>query len=214
MIRFFNTPWSEVPTVWLDCETTGTRPGYDRAVQVGIVRFEKGAPVGDFVSLVNPAMPIPAESTAIHSITDAMVADAPTIADVFASDEVKTLLSDAQAGAYNASFDRHFVPPFGDDWSYPWADSLSLVRAVDKYARGKGRHKLGAVCERHGILLNGAHSAGADARAAGEVFYKLAPTKFGPTATTGNVLLWQRQQECEQWFNFAEWLSKQPPKVA
>jgi DNA polymerase-3 subunit epsilon len=212
VIKFFSTAWPTVPTVWIDTETTGVRPGVDRTVQVGIVRFEGGKPVAEFGALVSPGIAIPAAATEIHGITDGMVADAPGLADVFASDEVKALLRDAQPAAYNAAFDRHFVPPFGDDWTWPFLDSLSLVRAVDRFERGKGRHKLAAVAARHGIELTEAHSAVADAQAAGEVFYRLAPTKFGPTATMGDVLLWQRQQECEEWHRFTAWLAKQPSR--
>jgi DNA polymerase III epsilon subunit-like protein len=42
MLSHFLKPWSEVPLVLIDTETTGTRPGTDRAVQVGIARFENG----------------------------------------------------------------------------------------------------------------------------------------------------------------------------
>src|ERR1041384_751619 len=146
MLKYFNQQWDTVPVCMIDTETTGVQPGRDRTVQVGLVRFENGAPVGSFSSLVNPGIPIPASATAIHGITDAHVAGAPPLAEVFAPPQAVKLLEGAQYAAYNASFDRYFIPPIGDDWSYPWADSLSLVRKVDRYARGKGRHRLGAAC--------------------------------------------------------------------
>lgn len=212
MLRLFTQVWSAVPVVFLDTETTGIRPGFDAAVQVGLVRFENRLPVAQHCSLVRPGIPIPEAATAIHGITDAMCADAPTIAEVFARSTVLELLDGAQPGAYNAAFDRYFVPPWGDEWAQPWLDALSLVRAIDRFVSGKGRHKLSATALRHGIELNNAHDAAADAKAAGQLFYKLAPTKFGPTAILGDVLLWQRIQEAESWHNFHSWLAKQPPR--
>lgn len=213
MIRFFNTDWSAVPTVWIDTETTGVKPGTDRCVQIAVVRFEGGVPVGSAQDFVNPGIPIPEAATAIHGITDVAVKDAPPIQAFMARSDVQSLLDGAQPAAYNAPFDKHFVPPFGEDWTWSWLDALSLIRVVDKYARGAGRHKLAACCARHGVDLTQAHSASADARAAGELFYKLAPKVYGK-ATLGEVLLQQGIAETEERFRFLSWLSRQPPRGA
>jgi DNA polymerase-3 subunit epsilon len=214
MLKFFNTRWDQVPTVWIDTETTGVRPGKDRAVQIGISRFEGGKRVGAFAYPVNPGIPIPAEATAIHGIRDEDVRGMPTMEDCFARSDVRELLAGAQPAAYNAAFDRHFVPPFGEDWTWPWADSLSIVRVVDRFERGKGRHRLEMACARHGVTLTRAHNAGADSEAAGELFYKLVPKL--PIAngdlTLGELLGWQREQEAQEWWRFTSWLAKQPPR--
>jgi DNA polymerase-3 subunit epsilon len=211
MLKFFNDPWLSVPLISIDTETTGKQPGKDRAVSVGLSRFENGACVCTFEQLVNPGMPIPEEATSIHKITDAMVADAPTIQEVFAMPAVVELLAGAQPCAYNGAFDRHFVPPFGDDWGWPWLDALALVRKADRFAKGKGRHKLEAACERHGISLTEAHSAGADARAAGGLMIKLGRELFPAHYTLGDALTWCRRVEVEEWVRFNAWLSTQPP---
>src|ERR1044071_5130857 len=202
MLSFFNRVWSEVPTVWIDTETTGTHAGIDRAVSIAIVRFESGRLVGEFSSLVQPGRAIPKEASDIHGITLHDVAEAPSIGHVLGRDEVRRLLDGAQPAAYNAPFDRHFIPPFGHDWAWPWLDSLSLVRVVDRFARGKGRHKLEAACQRHGIALGKAHDAASDARAAGELFYKLAPGQYG-RATLGHVLHRPRLAEAESLVGFS-----------
>src|SRR5690606_38877192 len=132
MIRYFNAPWRDVPTVWIDTETTGTRPSVDRVVQIGVCRIERGEVTGFFSSLVDPGIPIPAEASAVHGITDDDVRGAPRLAEVFANSTVRALLEGAQPGAYIAPFDRHFVPPFGD-WTWPWLDCLTVVRVVDRF---------------------------------------------------------------------------------
>jgi DNA polymerase III subunit epsilon len=209
----FKQQWDEVDTVWLDTETTGTRPGFDRCCQVAVVRFEKGEPVDQSSALINPGIPIPHEATLIHGITDEMVKDASTLEAFFAHPLTQKLLEGAQPGAYNGPFDKHFVPPFGEDWTWPWLDALSLVRKVDRYASGKGRHKLAVTCERHGVELPQAHDAASDAEAAGRLFYKLGRKTFPKIYTMGSVLGWQRRTEAEEWIRFYGWLSQQPPRA-
>lgn len=211
MFKYFNAQWDSVPTAWIDTETTGVCPGTDRCVQVAVVRFEAGLPVGMAQDFINPGRPIPESATAIHGITDIAVKDAPTIEAFMARADVLALLEGAQPAAYNAPFDKHFVPPFGD-WTWPWLDALSLVRKVDRFASGKGRHKLEPTCKRHGIDLTDAHDAGADARAAGQLFYKLGRQTFPTHYTLGSVLGWQRRVEAEEWHRFMSWLANQPPK--
>lgn len=213
MISFFSTRWDRVPIIFLDTETTGIKPGHDRAVQVGLARFEGGECVDSNVCEINPGIPIPAEATAIHGIDDARVADAPTLTEFFGDPRTQRLLDGAQPAAYNAPFDKNFVPPFGDDWTWPWLDCLSIVRVLDRYARGKGRHKLEASCQRHGVTLEKAHDAGADAQAAGELFYRVVPKldAYRPDWTLGWLLSWQRHQEADEWYRFSEWRSRQPP---
>jgi len=213
VLKYFNDPWDSVPFVVIDVETTGKRPGYDRACQVGFVRFERGKEVGYACFEVNPGIPIPAEATAIHGITDAMVANAPTMTEIFAHPTVIKLIADAQPCGFNSPFDRQFVPPFLEEWSWAWFDGLSVIRAIDRYAKGPGRHRLAACCERHGIELTNAHSAGADARATGQLWVKTAPRVFG-RASLGDALHKQGQIEVAERHRFLTWLSKRPPREA
>lgn len=222
MLKLFNQRWNEVPTCWLDVETTGTIPGGDQAVQVALVRFENGAEVGRFSSLLNPGRAIPAEVTALHGIGDEHVRDAPSISEVMGRREVRELLAGSQLGAYNAEFDRRFLPALAlcfedrEGWRWPWFDSLSWIRIVDRFAKGPGRHKLAASCERHGVILDKAHDAASDARAAGELFYKIVPKGIDANQaqvwTVGEVLRWQRECDVEEWYRFTHWLSRQPPR--
>jgi DNA polymerase-3 subunit epsilon len=213
VIRYFNTPWHDVPVVVLDTETTGVHPGNDRAVQVGIVRFERGVEVGAFCSLVNPERSIPVEATAVHGITDEMVTGAPSIREVFERDDVRALLSDAQPAAYNWYFDKPMVPIFTKPWDWPWLDPLGLVRFRDRWEKGVGRHRLETTCKRHGIELSRAHDSESDARAAGRLWFKLgAEMLVLPwTKTLGEVLATQARAASDEWFRYHRWLSTQPP---
>lgn len=216
----FTRPWREVDTCWIDFETTGTQIGIDQAVQVGFSRFSGGQHVDTISVLIRPTIPIPKEATAIHGITEEMVAKSPLIDEVLQLPLLCDLLVNAQPAAYNAAFDRNFCSAKAVNMDWPWLDALSLVRVVDKFAKGKGRHRLSEACKRHGVELSQAHSAGADARAAGELFYKLAPTVEVPGRgsianwTLGQLLCWQGIEEKREWYRFHEWRAKQPPLLA
>lgn len=66
------------PLTVFDLETTTANPSTARIVQIAIIRLHPDGKRDRFSSLVNPLVPIPAEATAIHGITDTMVAGAPT----------------------------------------------------------------------------------------------------------------------------------------
>ncbi len=91
--------------VFLDLETTGLNVVTDRVVQfAGVKYFADGSPAEELNLFVNPTIPIPAESTAIHGITDARVAGAPTFEDV--ADRLLDYLEGADLSGYNlARFD-------------------------------------------------------------------------------------------------------------
>ncbi len=215
MIQFFNTPWHQVPIVVIDTETTGIKPGVDKAVSVALVRFEQGKFVDSLSSFIDPRRPIPSEASAIHGITGSDVDGAPTIDEFFGSTRAAELLRGAQPAAYNAQFDREFVTREAfDDWTWPWLDPLVFVRAVDRYAKGKGRHTLLAACERHHVQLNGAHSALHDAKAAGELLYKVVPKSLEnerlntSSLDLGRLLLLQARIGATNWFEFQAWLAR------
>mgnify|MGYP006164594969 CR=1 FL=1 len=70
------------PLAFFDLEATGVNVGSDRIVEIAIVKI---SPDGTKVvkrKLVNPLMPIPAGSTAVHGISDEMVKEAPSFTQI------------------------------------------------------------------------------------------------------------------------------------
>ena len=70
------------PMVFFDLETTGTNISTDRIVEISVVKV---MPDGEQIvrtRRINPEMPIPAEATAVHHITDEDVKDCPTFRQV------------------------------------------------------------------------------------------------------------------------------------
>jgi DNA polymerase-3 subunit epsilon len=70
------------PLAVFDIESTGTDVQQDRIVELAIVKLLPGGARETKTWLVNPGIPIPAEVTAIHGITDADVADKPPFKDI------------------------------------------------------------------------------------------------------------------------------------
>lgn len=216
LLTLFRRPWRDASFAFVDTETTGLIPGVDGVCQVGIARFEDGRYVAGRSWLVDPGRPIPPEATIVHGITDEVVHGAPTLGHVLASSEAVELMEGAQPGGYNTGFDRSMLPHGfgGTEGSWPWADCLTLVRTVDRFARGKGRHRLEVSCERHGIALPKAHDAGADAKAAGELFFRLMgelQENGTEVETLGDLLAWLEERRIDEWHRFTDWLSQQPP---
>lgn len=67
----------ERPIAFIDVETTGTNPNSDRVVELSILRIQPDGKEEYKSHRVNPGMPIPAEATAVHGITDADVTNLP-----------------------------------------------------------------------------------------------------------------------------------------
>ncbi len=95
--------------VALDTETTGLSPRTAELVEVAAVRFRLSGEVLDrFAQLVDPCCDIPYAATAVHGITNDMVAHKPTIHEVLPSffefiDSADVVL------IHNATFDLGFL---------------------------------------------------------------------------------------------------------
>ncbi|MBS0621250.1 MAG: DUF3820 family protein [Verrucomicrobia bacterium] len=68
--------------ICLDCETTGLEPGKDEIIEIAATRFTFDGVLETYETLIDPEMPIPEVSMAIHHITDEMVKGKPKIQDV------------------------------------------------------------------------------------------------------------------------------------
>jgi len=90
--------------VAFDCETTGLEADA-RIIELAAVRVDvpTGIVVARWRTLVNPEVPIPAAATSVHGITDAMVREAPTIAEALR--EFLAFMARGPAVAHHARYD-------------------------------------------------------------------------------------------------------------
>jgi len=108
MREHLQRPLEEIPLVFLDLETTGLHPQFGhRICEVGMLRCRGRRREGSFQSLVNPRRPISPGATAMHGITDEMVAEAPTFDRI--ADEVLDFIDNSVIVAHNAPFDLGFL---------------------------------------------------------------------------------------------------------
>jgi drug/metabolite transporter (DMT)-like permease len=162
-------PLRELELVVIDTETTGMRPGLgDELVQLGAVVLRQERLAETFEELVDPERPIPASATAVHGVTNEMTAGRPKAA------EGARRLAEFAAGrpivAYDASFDLEFLRRHAA-FDQPVLCLLRLARAVEQ-----GRDcALDALAKRHGVSLEGRHTAPGDARIAAELLLRLLP---------------------------------------
>lgn len=93
----------------VDLETTGLGddkgPGKDKVVEFASVKFKLGEPLTWVHSLINPQIPIPAEASAQHHLTDEDVLGAPLIDEFLKSYQWNCDCS----VAHNAVFDTKFI---------------------------------------------------------------------------------------------------------
>ena len=142
-----------------DVETTGVTPN-DKIVEVSLIEVDADLNVVSTLnSRINPGMPIPPGASAVHHITDAMVADAPTEQEFFGP--LSILRSKPVIFvAHNAPFDWQFLGKYFHP-DCVMLDTLRLVRhlyptpVVDN-------HKLQTLRYTFGLDAGRAHSADGD----------------------------------------------------
>ncbi|MGL6259315.1 3'-5' exonuclease [Vibrio sp. WXL210] len=148
----------------LDFETTGLSPNQgDRAIEIGAVKLEGGKVVDRFQRLMNPGFRVSGFIEGYTGISNAMLADAPSCAEVMT--EFADFIQGSNLVAHNASFDQRFLDAelkaIGRDYDGCFACSLLVSRRLHQEVSS---HKLGDLVRYHQIDNDGVfHRALADA---------------------------------------------------
>lgn len=169
--------------VFLDTETTGVRPT-DDVVDIAVISTS-----GEvlFQELVKPSRPIPADTSAFNGISNAMVAGAPDLGEIYPA--LIALLADRVVVAYNVEFDRSMLSSASSRRGLPWLESTRWTCAMEAYAAYNGEsswHRPGfrwmsleKATARLGIPKP-THRALADAEACRAVVHALARVTLDP----------------------------------
>lgn len=158
--------------VFFDVETTGLNVIRDRIVQIALVKLHKsGAEPTEFMTLINPGIPISEESMAIHGITPADLRNKPTFQQV--AQKIWDFIGDADLGGYNSN--RFDVPMLMEEFARVGMEfDISKRRLIDSqriFYKMEPRTLKAAYrlyCQKE---LEDAHDALADVRATIDVFY-------------------------------------------
>ncbi|TCN46795.1 DNA polymerase-3 subunit epsilon [Rhodococcus sp. SMB37] len=205
------TPWPDLPLCAFDLETTDRDPRTARIVSACVATFD-GERIHSRTWLLDPGIPIPAETTAIHGITDER-ARAEGMDYRAGYLEIREALLEAwRRGhivvAFNASYDLTVMDAEGTRLGLPAlgfglvADPYVIDREMDRGRSGK--RTLAAVCDAYGVTLSCAHEAEADALAAGHLVRALV-ARF-PQLADLDIMADQAAWHAERQRNFAVYL--------
>ncbi|GAB2644964.1 3'-5' exonuclease [Vibrio panuliri] len=148
----------------LDFETTGLSPQQgDRAIEIGAIKLHQGEVVDRFQSLMNPGFRVSGFIEGYTGITNTMLADAPSCAEVM--DQFADFIQGSNLLAHNASFDQRFLDAelqlINRDYKGKFACSLLVSRRLHQESHS---HRLGDLVKYHQIENDGVfHRALADA---------------------------------------------------
>lgn len=157
------------PIVFFDLETTGVNIATDHIVEISYLKVYPNGKEECKTLRINPGMPIPAEATAVHGISDADVANCPTFKEV-AKNIAKDIEGCDLAGFNSNRFD---IPLLVEELLRAGVDiDLSKRKMIDVQTifHKMEQRTLSAAykfyCDKD---LDNAHTAEADTRATYEV---------------------------------------------
>ncbi|ROT20636.1 3'-5' exonuclease [Muribaculaceae bacterium Isolate-110 (HZI)] len=157
------------PIIFFDLETTGVDVTHDRIVEISMIKVLPSGEEIEKTRRVNPGIPIPAEATAVHHITDADVANEPSFRQIAKS------LANEMVGCDIAGFNsnRFDIPMLDQEFQRAGVKfDFTKARFVDVqtiFHKKEQRTLVAAYRFYCGKELDGAHSANADTRATLEV---------------------------------------------
>ena len=159
----------EKPIVFFDLETTGVQVATDRIVEIAILKVFPNGNKESKTWLVNPTIPIPAETTAIHGISDEKVANEPTFKEL--AQEIYKQMHNCDLAGYNSN--KFDIPLLAEEFIRVGIDfNMDNRKAIDVqniFHKLEQRTLVAAYkfyCNKE--LIN-AHSAEADTTATYEV---------------------------------------------
>lgn len=157
--------------VCLDTETTGLNPlAGGRICEIALLASKGGKRTGTFTTLLNPQVIITPDVTAIHGITNEMVAQSPKFEDI--AMQLISYLDGSVLICHNADFDTAFL---ANEFNLIGL-KMPQVIILDtlKFARTNGnfeRNRLGNIAQALGISSEGWHRAMADTVMTEKIFY-------------------------------------------
>lgn len=156
--------------VFFDIESTGLHILRDRIVQIALIKYSPSKEEPEELELlVNPGVPISAESIAIHGITSAQVANKPTFRQV--SEKLFNWIGDADLAGYNSN--RFDIPMLVEEFARVGLDlsldNRSLVDVQRIFYKMEPRTLKAALKVYCNKELENAHDALADVRATVDV---------------------------------------------
>ncbi len=116
------------PICFFDLETTGVNISKDRIVEISIHKIFPDGEDKTYTYRVNPTIPIPPATTAVHGISDDMVKDEPTFEQL--AHEINNIIKDSDLAGYNSN--RFDIPLLAEEMLRAGVDfDMGKRHAVD-----------------------------------------------------------------------------------
>ena len=161
----------------LDTETTGFEPeeGH-KIIEIGAVELDNHVMTGrTYQAYIQPERDVPADSIAVHGITEAFLKDKPVFSQIYM--DFIEFIGDAKLVIHNAAVDIKFLNYELKQVGYP---ALKMDRVVDTLDMARRKFpgspaNLDALCRRFNIDLSAreVHGALLDSQLLSEVYLEL-----------------------------------------
>ena len=160
------------PLIIFDLEATGTDVAKDRIVEIAMLKIHPNGTEETYHKRINPEMPIPAEATKVHGISDSDVANCPTFKNL--AREIAKFIEGCDLAGYNSN--KLDIPMLAEELLRAGTDfDLRRCRFVDvqNIFHKMEKRTLSAAYKFYcNKSLENAHSALADTRATYEILLK------------------------------------------
>ena len=157
------------PIIFFDLETTGTDVTNDRIVEISMVKVSPNGSREVKTKRLNPEMPIPAEATAVHGITDEDVKECPTFRQIAKS--LAVYIEGCDFGGFNSN--KFDVPLLVEEFMRAGVEvdlrKRKFIDVQNIFHKMEQRTLVAAYKFYCGKSLEDAHSAEADTLATYEV---------------------------------------------
>ena len=156
----------------LDIETTGGQFNEEGITEIAIYKFDGHEIVDQFISLVNPEIPIQPFVVKLTGINNAMLRSAPKFYEV--AKRIIEMTNDCVLVAHNASFDYRILRTEFRRLGYEFnVKTLCTVELSKKLLPEQTSHSLGKLVRALGIPMADRHRASGDAMATVKLFKML-----------------------------------------
>ncbi len=153
----------------LDIETTGGQFNEEGITEIAIYKFDGYEVVDQFISLINPEIPIQPFVVKLTGINNAMLRSAPKFFEV--AKRIIEITTDCVLVAHNASFDYRILRTEFRRLGYDFnVKTLCTVELSKKLLPEQESHSLGKLVRALGIPMTDRHRASGDAMATVKLF--------------------------------------------
>lgn len=153
----------------LDIETTGGQYNEEGITEIAIYKFDGHEVVDQFISLINPEIPIQPFVVKLTGISNAMLQSAPKFFEV--AKRIIEITEGCVLVAHNAQFDYRVLRTEFNRLGYNFeSQTLCTVELSQKLLPEQKSHSLGKLVRALGIPMSDRHRAAGDAQATVQLF--------------------------------------------